>query len=86
MSYRQEFYFDFMQTIVLEYSLGSNSLKVDSWKLFFEDREIIPDRHTSEEIELMLAKFLEKEYSRNALNYFQDRLEARLEKRYEGDR
>ena len=86
MSYEKEFHFDHKQIIRLEYSYEFDHLKVNNWTLFRDDISLVPDRETSEEIELLIAKFLEREYSRNDYNYQQDKVATILEKRYEGDR
>jgi hypothetical protein len=82
MSYEKEILFDFNQVIMVRYYLRSDELKLDSWSLYCGNVEIIPDRETADEIEILVANFLEKEYARNVLNYDSDFRESQLEKRY----
>lgn len=86
MSYEKEFAWEYGQTIAMEYSLGPGELKLDSWRLYKFDTEIIPNREIADEINIMLEEWLKLEYNKNSWNYHIEFQEAMVEKSWEASR
>lgn len=76
MSYEKELPWEFGQTIAFEYSTNSSELKLDKWRLFYKNMEIVPTREIADEIEVELANWLETEYSKYGYSYKQEMREA----------
>lgn len=87
MSYEKTLDFNEEQDIDFEYELQGDKLVCTNWKLidFYKGNgwELVPDRETAEEIENFIANWLEKEYSKNAMNYISDMQDCLQEKRWE---
>lgn len=76
MSFEKTLGWEFGQEIDVKYSMSPEGLKVDRWTLYSGNAKIIPDRDTSQEIEELVADFLEKEYSVYGYSYNQEMREA----------
>lgn len=81
--YEKEFVWDYNQFVTMEYNFTGQALQLVSWKISRGIVELFPDSQTATEVEIMLANWLEKEYSKNAFNYFIDWQECMQEKRWE---